>query len=214
MKLSLLLSAVVIWSGLANASVITLTNGKTEKQGVLISTGGIATLEGQAYPLTTVGSGVRFKKVFFDVKVYVAQLLMAEESKFVRTLDGALGSLSQQNSFAMHLTFLREVPMDKLTSAFEEGFAANKVNMRDADIMNFMNMVRLGGAGEDGGTLSVIVIRNADGSETITYEVVRSHKPFLASIKAQAGLAGKIFSLWLGVPADDHLAKLKLELLL
>ncbi len=209
---SVLLIAALL-SGAAHASVVKLDQGQTQKQGVNISVGGTATVDGQSYPLTTVGSGVRLKKVFFNVKVYVAQLLMGDPSKFVRAADGALSSLDQQNIFAMHLTFLREVPMDKLVSAFEEGFAANNVNMNDADIGKFMAMVNAGGHGEEGGTLTVLIHRGTDGGETLTYEVQRSRNPYSGSMKASPGLAKKVFALWLGVPADDFLGQLKTELL-
>ncbi len=211
--MSCVLLTAALLSGTAHASVLKLDSGKSEKQGVNISVGGTATVDSQSYTLTTVGSGVRWKKVFFNVKVYVAQLLMGDQGKFVKTEDGALGSLDQQNAFAMHLTFLREVPMDKLVSAFEEGFAANNVAMTDADIAKFMALVNAGGHGEEGGTLSVVVTRATDGTETLTYEVQRARNPYSGTMKAPAGFAKKVFALWLGVPADDFLGQLKTELL-
>ncbi len=213
MKLSAFVLAAAFVSGTAHASILKLDNGKSEKQGVNISVGATATVDGQAHALTTVGSGLRMKKVFFNVKVYIAQLMMGDVNKYVKTQDGALASLDQQNSLAMHLTFLREVPMDKLTGAFEEGFAANQVNMADADIVEFMKLVTAGGHGEEGGTLTVFVARNADGTESLTYEVMRTRNPYVGTIKGAAGLSKKIFGLWLGVPADDFLAQLKTELL-
>lgn len=195
------------------AAVLKLDQGKSEKQGINISVGGTATVDQKAYPLTTIGSGVRFKKVFFNIKVYVAQLLVGDSAKFVKTEDGALGSLDQQTAVAMHLTFLREVPMDKLVSAFEEGFAANNVDMSSADIMQFMSLVQAGGAGEEGGQLSIVIVRSSNGDETLTYEVERSRNPYSGSMKGSSGLAKKVFALWLGVPADDFLAQLKTELL-
>lgn len=213
MKLSTLVLAAALFSGTANASILRLDAGTTQKEGVNISLGATATVDGVATPLTTVGSGLRMKKVFFNVKVYIAQLMMGEQNKFNKTQEGALASLDQQNAVAMHLTFLREVPMDKLVGAFEEGFAANNVNMADADIVKFMDLVRAGGHGEEGGTLTVFVSRGADGSETLTYEVIRSRNPSVGSMTGAAGLSKKIFGLWLGLPADEFLAKLKTELL-
>lgn len=211
--LSSILFSFVVLAGPAQAAVLKLDQGKSEKQGVNISVGGSATVDGKAYPLTTIGSGVRFKKVFFNIKVYVAQLLAGDASKFVKTEEGALASLDQQTAVAMHLTFLREVPMDKLVSAFEEGFAANQIDMAASDIVQFMSLVQAGGAGEEGGQLSIVVIRGADGSETLSYEVERSRNPYSGSMKGSSGLAKKIFALWLGHPADDFLGQLKTELL-
>lgn len=213
MKLLAFVLAAVVMSVTAQAAVLKLDEGKSAKQGVNISAGGTATVNSKDYPLTTVGSGLRQKRVFAVVKVYIAQLLVGDTTKYVKSEADALSSLANENAYAMNLTFLREVPMEKLTSAFEEGFAANHVSMNDPDIKKFMEMVSAGGAGEESGTLSVIVVRNDDGTETVTYEMIRSHQPYVGSVTGAAGLGKKVFALWLGEPADDYLAQLKTELM-
>ncbi|MGE4130161.1 MAG: chalcone isomerase family protein [Bdellovibrionales bacterium] len=191
------------------AAVLELEAGKTVKEGVTISAGGMMTTDTTKLPMTTVGSGVRYKKVVFSLRVYVAELLVSEVATFKKTEAEALDSIPSQSGVAMHLTFLRDVPADKLYEAFASSLAANGLDSSDPDIAAFNNLAQQGGAGVDGGTLTIAIYKNASGGETLAYE----NGSYTGEISGAAGLAKKIMSIWLGVPADNQLAQLKTELL-
>ena len=79
-------------------------------KGINISTSGSLVIQGEsAIPMTTIGAGLRRKKVLFaTADVYVAQLLVsdADASKFVKTAEGALDSTDGMRAAAMHLSFV------------------------------------------------------------------------------------------------------------
>ena len=83
---------------------------------------GTASIDGKDFDLTTVGSGLRSKKVLLaNVKVYVAQLLVSSPNSFVRKDREALKSLEDSQTVAMQLSFLRTVEAEKVKISFKEG---------------------------------------------------------------------------------------------
>jgi hypothetical protein len=206
--------ALLMTSAFAHADLLKLTPGSTTKEGVNIATSAVATVNGKDYPLTTVGAGLRTKRVVFDVKVYVAQLMVADKAKFKNTDNGALDSLNDESAVAIRLTFLRDVPAANITESFADGFAANNVSEKDTDISQLLGLVTKGGAIANGGSMTFFVTKNADGTETVAYENLAGTKINGGTLDAAAaGMTHKLFSLWLGNPADAGVAKLKQQLL-
>lgn len=214
MKLSAIaLISAVVWSGAVNAELLSLRAGSVQKESVNISTGATATIEGANYELTTVGSGVRKKKVIIvPIKVYVAQVMVNDQSRYVKTAAGALPSIDNQTTVAVRLTFLRDVPASNIKESFQSSLDANGVPANDADIRKFMSLVDEVGAAENNGSLTIAITKAADGSETLALENKKSAS-VLKTMKGAKGLAHNIMSIWLGVPADDYLTELKAELL-
>src|SRR3954452_23111889 len=98
--------ALLVTAGaFAHADLLKLTEGSQVIGGVHIPSAAVATVAGKDYDLTTVGAGMRTKRVMFNVDVYVAQLMLADASAFVRTDDGALPSLDKETSVAIRLSF-------------------------------------------------------------------------------------------------------------
>jgi len=211
MKVSSLLLSVALMSGVASADVLTLKPGTVEKQGVKISSG--ATTEAGA-ELATVGSGLRKKKVLImPINVYIAQLMVGDSARHVKTNNGALASIDNQSTVAMHLTFLRDVPASNIKESFQSSLDANGVPANDADIAQFMRHVDAVGAAVDKGTLTILISKNADQTESLSLENKGPRGAVVKTMTGAKGLSHKLMSIWLGVPADDYLAELKTELL-
>lgn len=205
--------AAAIWSGAVHADLLTLKAGSSQKENVNISTGATASIEGASYELTTVGSGLRKKKVVIvPVKVYVGQLLVSDAARFVKTAQGALPSIENQTTVAFSMTFLRDVPASNIKEAFHGGFDVNNLGS-DAEVNAFLALVDQVGAAENNGTLTVAVTKAADGSETLAIENKKASGATLKTMKAGKGMASKIMALWLGNVADDYAGELKAELL-
>jgi hypothetical protein len=195
----------------ANAALLKLEPGQNNNNGVNISKSGAATLNGNTYELTTVGSGLRSKKVLLaNVKVYVAQLLVSSPERFSRTNADALKSLEDSQTVAIQLTFLRSVDADKVQVSFRDAFDANKIDINTQAMKQFLSAVQNGGDALDGKTLTIATTKNSDGSEVLVYEDSNGKQ---TTIKGNKGLTHDIFAIWLGTPADDGVANLKKSLL-
>src|SRR5207253_11327692 len=131
MKTAFIAFATTLALGLsAQASLLKLDAGQKSDNGVNVSTGGTATIDGKDFDLKTVGSGLRSKKVLLlNVKVYVAQLLVSSPNTFVHKDADALKSLDDSQTVAIQLSFLRTVGADKVQVSFRDAFDANGVNI-------------------------------------------------------------------------------------
>jgi len=195
----------------AQASILKLEKGSRAIEGVNISKSAEASLDGQTLHLETVGGGLRWKKVLFaKVKVYVAQLLVSSPDRFVKKDKDALKSLDDSDTVALQMTFLRTVDAATVQSSFRDALLANKVDLNNDSIKNFLNAVKSGGDANSGSSLTILIEKHKDGSESLVYEDSLNKQTKVTSDK---GLTQKILSIWLGVPADDGLASLKSDLL-
>ena len=99
----------------------------------------------------------------------------------------------------------------KIASSFEDALVANKVDVKDSEMEAFMKMVNAIGNAQSGGTLTLLVVKNADKTETLAMENSSSSAPQIHNFAA--GFSKKLLSIWLGTPADSGLEKLQGELL-
>ncbi|MBS1971251.1 MAG: chalcone isomerase family protein [Bdellovibrionales bacterium] len=212
MKSALIALTAILSLGLsANAALLKLDPGQKSNNGVTISTGGTATIDGKDFQLTTVGSGLRSKKVLVaNVKVYVAQLLVSNPNSFVRKDADALKSLEDSQTVAMQLSFLRSVEADKVKVSFRDAFDANNVDINNPAIKQLLAAVEKGGDATANGTLTFVANKHSDGTETLIYEDTAGKQ---VTVKGDKGLTHDVFSMWLGNPADDGIAALKKSLL-
>lgn len=207
----LVMGAALLVAVASGAETLKLEPGTTVREGIAISQGGVSTIEGKTSQLTTVGSGLRAKKVLIsNVKVYVAQLLVSSADKYVKSSDEALNSLSQSETVAMELTFLRNVEAAKVQVSFEDALIANNVNLDEADINAFLTSVKAGGDADEGQSMTIAITKNQDGSETLVYEDTNGQATV---VKGSQGLTQKVMSIWLGTPADSGLETLKQQML-
>ena len=208
---SALLSALLMLSLSSNAALLQLEKGTRTIEGVNIAQSAQGTLDGKKIELGSVGAGLRWKKVLLmKVKVYVAQLLISSPERFVRKSAEALKSLEDSESVAIQLSFLRSVDADTVQSSFRDALSANKVDMQNPSIKTFLDAVRMGGDADAGASLTILVTKHSDGSESLIYEDTAGHQ---TRIHGDKGLSHKIFSIWLGTPSDDGVASLKNDIL-
>lgn len=195
----------------ALASQLTLVPGPTANNGVNISKSGTATIDGKSVELTTVGSGLRSKKVLVtNVKVYVAQLLVSSPNRFTHKDAEALASLQDSQTVAVMMTFLRTVDAGKVQVSFGEAFTANNIDTNAPAIKAFLDAVMNGGDATSGHSFTIVVSKNTDGSETLGYEDTAGKQTLVTGPK---GFTQQIFSIFLGNPSDDGVKALKNSLI-
>lgn len=195
------------YSGVGQAGILQLDGESREIEGVTISKGAEAQLSSNRYSLTTVGAGLRKKKVgIFSVKVYVAQLLASDPAKFVRSLDQALTSLDGIKAVALRMSFLRDVEVEKIRASYQESLVKNGVDLTKPEINTFLEAVEDGGPATARRDMIVAGHRLPDGSEQIVYENSAGQSVF---INGTAGFVKSIFSIWLGQTTDSELEALR-----
>lgn len=214
MKATLLstILATTLFASSSFAALLTTNAGDKSIEGVKIAKDGQVNINGQQIPVSIIGSGLRTKKVVIvNVKVYVAELLSSDASKFVRSADQALSSLDQSRTIALRLTFLRGVDADTVQTSYKEALDANNISTSDAGVAQFLAAVKAGGDADNGKTMTIVTSKEADGSETVYYEGTKSGDP--AVIKGAKGLSNKLMSIWLGESADSGLETLKAQII-
>ncbi len=191
----------------ARANVLTLDPNGKSLENVALSKGGSVDIAGRQFSLTTVGAGIRTKRIaIVNIKVYVAQLLVAEPSRYTRTMDGALNSLNSMKEAAIRLDFLRSVDAQTVQSSFRDSLLANQVDLNRPAIREFLDAVSNGGDAHQGKPLTLVGERLSDSVDAITYEDTTGK---VTTIMGPAGLVRDIFSIWLGKPADSGVENLK-----
>lgn len=207
---TLVMTSLFATSAFAGLVTTTKASGKSV-EGVSVAQEANVNLNNQAIPVSVIGAGLRTKKVLIaKVKVYVAELLSSDASKFVRADGKALASLEESRTIALRMTFLRDVEAEKVQTSFKEALATNQVNTNDAAVSQFLAAVSNGGEAKSGKSLVIVTQKNADGSESVSYEDTNGKVTTVAGTK---GLSAKIMSIWLGKPSDDGVANLKAQII-
>lgn len=212
MKKAVLGLAILVASQPAFAGVLNLEAGAKAIEGVNIAKAATATVDGRSYPLTAVGGGLRKKKFggIIPVKVYVGQLLVSAPSTFNRSEDGALNSLAEMSALAMQLNLLMSVDGKKIQDGFKDALAANNVDANTPVMQTLLNAVVSDEKIVEGGTVTFVGEKLADGSEAVTYE---NSKGQATTVTGGAGFIKSVFSMWFGTPADSGVGQLKKDIL-
>ncbi len=207
----LVTSALILSCSLSHASLLKLEKGTRSVEGINISKSATATVGDQSVHLGTVGAGLRWKKVLFTkVKVYVAQLMVESPERFIKKDKEALKSLDDSNNVAIQMTFLRTVDAPTVQSSFRDALSINKVDLNSDAVKAFLSAVKNGGDATSGNSLTILIQKHSDGSETLVYEDSAGKQ---TQVKSEKGLTQKILAIWLGVPSDDGVASCKSDLL-
>jgi hypothetical protein len=202
----------------AAAPLLSLTSGPQDlgpkgKQ-VNLSSGGVVTLpDGQIIPLTTVGGGLRRKRVVvFQIPVYFGQLLVdpAAAVTFPRDPDRALDALEPIRTVAMHLLFLWDVTGDQISAAFKEAFATNGYNFAERpDLQELQKIIAMTGSIRRGMT-AVLIARAGDNQrDIVVYEAPDGR---ISQIDGRAGFKRAVLSAWFGKASDAGLRSLKAQI--
>ena len=194
-------------SNFAFADLLTLTPSQVNEKGVNVAASASLEVAGVAYPLTSVGYGLRWKKVFgVPVDVYVGQVFATDASVVVRDEVQLLKTVTDQKAVAINLNFLRDVKVSDIVSSFEAGLEANEVG-DDADVDAFLDIAEKAGNATAGKSLIVTFVKNDDGTETLTY--ANTGSGFQESYVGKAGFAQQVYSAWLGNPSDEGIGAFK-----
>ncbi len=161
-----------------------------------------------AIPLTRFGAGLREKKVVFIwAKVYVAQMYSSFELKKV---PEQVQDLVTKLPIAIALSFVRTVDAGKISTAFLESFEANQVAVSRPPYSSFLEQLKTMGEVKEGQTLWLI-LQNVGEKEQVTVE--RDGREILqVTGDKKDRLIFSMLSIWLGVPADSGLEKLKRQI--
>lgn len=190
---------LLLASAVASADLMTLTPGTEVINSVTLSQSATVSVGGADVTLSNVGSGLRKKYLvaFLGTPVYVAQVFAAQPEQFVKSNQGntALESLQNQTVVAVRLDFVYNVSADQVYNAFFDALKENAVNMEEPVIAEYLSFIKNGGNANKGSSMTFLMVKNADGTETLTYE-----DPALAvtSVTGAAGLSQQILSMWLG----------------
>ncbi|MEN0059104.1 MAG: chalcone isomerase family protein [Bdellovibrio sp.] len=211
MRSAVLSLATLLIPFFTQAALLTTEGDGKKIEGVTLAKSATAKWNDSAVALSSVGGGLRAKKVVFvNVRVYVAQLYVSSLETFKKEETSALASVKDQKTLAIQLHFLRDVDAKDVQSSFKQALTANKVNLEDAAIKQFLENVEKGGNAAKGKTLTILGSHEADGKEVIHYE---NTDGAVSTVQGSQDFIKNIFSIWLGTPADDGVAKLKSEIL-
>ncbi len=162
--------------------------------------------------LKNVSYGLRKKAVFglVPVRVYTLQLLAAFPEKLVRTEDGFLASLKDAGPVQLRMTFLRDLPGEKVAETLKEGLAANKVNTRSMspDLAAVMSEVRSIKKFTKDESFSITAVWKANEVTLLLEDTIQ-----IKAFNGPPALAENILSIWFGNPADGKLKDLKIALI-
>jgi hypothetical protein len=209
-KRGMLALSLVFLAQTTLAGVLQVQPGVKALEGVNVAKSATASLPNGAVQLTTLGAGLRAKKVLMlNVKVYIAQVFGSQADKYVKTDAGALASLAEMPASAVQLTFLRGVDAPTVQSSFRDALSANGVSLNKAEIGAFLKAVASSGNATAGRTLTVVAAAGVSG-DTVIYEGTNGSP---TTISGPHGFAKDVLSMWLGKGADSGIAALKAQLL-
>lgn len=213
MKLSSLFLSLAFLSQVASAGVLSLEDGTRSIEGVNIAKSASIALTGTTSvdKLDYIGAGLRTKKVLVaNVKVYVAQIFLDNVGKFVRTNAGAVKSLSDMKSGAIHLTFLRSVDASTVQVSFRDALDANDIDLKNKGIVAFLAAVNDGADAQNGKSMNISLKKDDAGLVTVVYENTSGVEK---TITGDETLFKGILAIWLGEPADSGLQTLRAAIL-
>ena len=173
--------------------------------------------DGKQVVLTTEGAGLRRKKFLgVPLKIYVAQLFTSEPEKFAATVEGALDSLDNIHEVALHISLKRSVSAAEMVGALNDGLAANKAALAqhgiqvdgNPDLENIKTTIASTGDLNAGST-AIFVLQRATTGNVLHYQAPNGS---IHTMPDRNGLGRAVFSLWLGVSADQYLEALKAQL--
>lgn len=165
--------------------------------------------------MTAVSHGLRKKAVFglVPVRVYVLQFLAAKPEKLVKTEDSFLASLKDAGPVQLHLTFVRNLPGEKISDSFKEGLSANDVDIKklSPELAQVLKEISAISEFKDGETFSITFNWSADATTATTYLTDSSLK--IKTVTGPKLFADQLLSIWFGKSADAKMADLKKTLI-
>jgi hypothetical protein len=163
--------------------------------------------------MLAVSHGLRKKAVFglVPVSVYVVQVLTAKPEKLVKTEDAFLSSIKDAGPFQLHLTFLRDLPGEKISASFKDGLEANKIDVKklSPELSQVLNEITSITEFKNGESFSITFTWKGDKATVYLTDSTLKIK----TVTGDKAFADQLLSIWFGKPTDSKLENLKKELI-
>lgn len=213
-KLFCMAISLFCFSQTATAELLTYAPSNQTISGVAISTTATVVTPESSVLLTNIASGLRKKYLaIFGTSVYVIQIFAEQPDLYIKSTSGntSLESLETQSTVAVRLDFVYNVSADQIYNAFIDALKANAVDTTLPANSQFLSYVKNGGDAAKGTSMTFLMSKNGDGTETLIYEDPHGQ---MTTVTGEAGFAQSILSMWLGKisPNDKGLKELKAEL--
>jgi hypothetical protein len=155
--------------------------------------------------LKAVGHALRNKKVaFMNFEVYVGEVLMPTETTWNQKASEFLSA----SPAGFQMSFLRDVPAEKMMTAFTESLKENDVDTKSESIQAFLKAVKKVG---DLKEKDVFLIARKKAEKADQVLILISGRPH-EIVSGPAGWSDNIIKIWAGKPADSGLEKMQKEL--
>lgn len=177
----------------------------TEKYQDITLTQSLELDEFEQIKLKVVGHGLRNKKVaFMNFKVYVGELLMPADATWnQKTLDYLAASPA-----GFQMTFLRNVPAEKLMEGFTESFKVNDVDVNSETLKTFLSAVKKVGELKEKDVM-ILARKKTENTDEVLILVPDRLKEI---VTGPGGWSDSILKIIAGKPADSGLEKMQKEL--
>jgi hypothetical protein len=203
----------MVFATVSRAELLTFEPGTKEINGIKLDPSAFINDKDNhptATKLKLLGAGLRAKPILFvDFNVYVAQFFSDNPAAYIRQPDKAVSSLAEGSKYiAIKMDMLRSVSSSSLVDAFKEALKANHVPL-DADMKAAMDLIEKEAEATDGKYLVMLMSKEGNGTR-LSYQDAAGK---VVSMQGSAKMMPEILSIWLGIPDDDGLARLKSDLL-
>lgn len=155
--------------------------------------------------LKAVGHALRSKKIaFMNFEVYVGEVLVPTDM----TWNQKMSEYVSASPAGIQMTFLRDVPADKMITAFDDSLKENNVNLKSEPIEAFLAAVKKVGDLKENDVF-LIVRKKAEKADQVLVMIVGRTKEV---ISGPSGWSDDILKIWGGKPADAGFEKFQKEL--
>lgn len=194
----------------------TETTSKTFEDAKLVNSVVLVNDDKTEVAMKKVSHGLRRKNVFglLTVNVYVMQMMAAAPEKLVKDEQKFLESVQGAGPVQLHLTFLRDLPGDKISASFKDGLEANGIKTDDksigtelATIMKELDNIKEFKKGQ-----SFAITFTWNGDNATVY--LTDPNARIISVTGPKAFAYNLLSIWFGKPADSKLGDLKKTMIL
>lgn len=166
-----------------------------------------AEIGGKSVELKRVTSGLRQKKVaLFWASVYVGQVFTNASVDFT-SIDSVNSSLNAGLPVAVTMTFVRDIPIDKIVDGYKEVFEANGVKADEQPYAEFLDAVKKSGDIKDKQTYYFTFAKSAAGKNQFSFWTNGKERFILADTSPE--VLKHLFGMWFGKAIDAGLVQLQ-----
>lgn len=217
LKTSLIMSvflAILTYNSKSQAILLkTETTSKNFENAKLVNSVVLVNDDKTEVTLKKVSHGLRKKAVFglVAVNVYVMQMLAAEPEKLVKDEKSILSSLPSAGPVQLHLTFLRNLPGEKISSSFKDGLEANGISTKTLNTELATVLKEISNVAEFKEGQNFALTFSWAGEMATVY--ITDPEARIISISGPKLFAEQLLSIWFGKAADSKLEDLKKSLI-